>query len=139
MGFLEGINALLTGRAAFLLLMPHWGSPPAILASAVAGSIVFSLSTLAIVHRAPVRTALQQFARLHGEDALDGFFLLSLPAGIAVLAQSAAAFVLLGTPFPHPPLQALAWGTLQFLILLPLYASYHRAAPCVAEAETETL
>ncbi|MBF6592565.1 MAG: hypothetical protein IVW57_18805, partial [Ktedonobacterales bacterium] len=89
--------------------------------------------------RAPVRTSLQQFARLHGEDALDGFFFLSLPAGIAVLAESAAAFVLLGTPFPPPPLRALAWGALQFLILLPVYTSYRRANPCEAEAETETL
>jgi hypothetical protein len=138
-GILECFLAILTGRAAFLLLVPRWGSSPALLASAAVGCIVFSLSIFAIVHQAPLRTSLRQFAQLHGEDALDALFFLSLPASIAVLAESLAAFTLLGTPFPPPLLRALVWGGLQFLILVPVYIGYRRAKSSEAAAEPGAL
>ena len=123
---LECFYSLLAGVAAFHWLAPHWGSSVAFLAAAVAGCIVFSLSLFAIVHQAPIRTAIQQYSRLHGEDARDAFFFLHLPAAIAVLAESAAAFALLGAPFPPTPLRSLAWGALQVLLLVPVYLCYRQ-------------
>ena len=128
---LEGFYALLTARAAFLWLFPHWGSAPAILAAAVGGCMVFSLSFFAIVHQEPLREAIRHYGQLHGEDAMDAVFLLYLPAALAVVAESTAAVALLGAPFPPPLLRAFAWGVLQCFILIPVYLCYRSANAAV--------
>lgn len=128
---LEGFYALMAARAAFLWLVPHWGSVAAFLSAAVGGCTVFSLSFFAIVQQEPLRAAIRHFGQLHGDDAMDAVFLLSLPTAVAVVAQSAAALALLGAPFPPHGPRMFAWGVLQCFILIPVYLCRH----CVKVAQ----
>jgi hypothetical protein len=132
---LEGFYALLTARAAFLWLVPYWGSLPAFLSAAEGGCAVFSLSFFALVHQDPLRAAIRHFGQLHGDDAMDAVFLLSLPTAVAVVAQSAAALALLGAPFPLHGSRTFAWGVLPCFILIPVYLC-HRCAKVAPTAQS---